>query len=147
MILISRHSVAAALLIVLFTGCSNAERDFGPRYETTSLSGVVHVDGEPASAVMVECHPEPGKSELKAPLSVMTNENGEFSFGLYEKGGGVPAGKYRLVFRWELFENAMKDKLNGAYAEPNDSKITVTVADGEPADLGVIELSTNPSAK
>ncbi|MBS0262925.1 MAG: hypothetical protein JSS02_13355 [Planctomycetes bacterium] len=139
--------VSAVLLAAGLSGCSGEERDFGPQYDTTSLTGIVQVDSKPALGVTVECYPEPGSSELKAPLTTMTNEAGEFSFGLYEKGGGVPAGKYRLVFRWELLENAMKDKLNGAYANPQESKFAVNVVDGEPVDLGVVELSTGQSSQ
>ena len=134
--------LAILLLSVLVAGCSQSQRDVGPRLDTTPLTGVVQVDGEPATGVMVECHPVPGKSEVKSPLVALTNEDGEFSFGLYEKGGGIPAGTYQLVFKWELFENGMKDKLNGAYADPKDSKFPVTVEDGVSTDLGIIELST-----
>jgi hypothetical protein len=143
---ISRRCSSLVLLMVVSVGCSQDERDFGPRYETTALSGFVHVDEEPATGVMVECHPEPGSSELKAPLIALTNEDGHFAFGLYEQGGGVPAGKYRLVFRWELLEHGMKDKLNGVYADPKDSKFPITIEFGEPVDLGIVELTTNQSA-
>ena len=135
-------SVAVILISIFVLGCSSKERDVGPRMQTTPLSGIVEVDGEPKAGVTVECHPESGSSEMKSALFATTEEDGSFSFGLYKTGGGVPAGKYKLVFKWEEFGNANKDKFKGAYADPKKSKFDVTVVEGEPQAIDLIELST-----
>ena len=142
---IRRTLVVFLLTTITIAGCSPKERDIGPRVGTTPLTGVVEVDGEPADGLTIECHPEPGSSEIKSPMYATTEPDGSFSFGLYKKGGGIPAGKYNLVFKWEDFGNSKKDKLKGAYADPRKSKFNVTIVEGEPNNLDTIELSTKPS--
>ena len=142
--MIRRMSATIMMISCLVIGCSPKERDIGPRVATTPLYGTVEVDGEPAEGLTVECHPEPGSSEIKSPLFAMTQPDGSFSFGLYKKGGGVPAGNYTLAFKWEVFGRPQNDKdaLKNAYADPKKSKFQVTVVEGEPKDLELIELST-----
>lgn len=99
---------------------------------------------------MVEIHPEPGTSELTHPIFAATDDNGEFSVATYEKDDGLPEGTYSLAFTWQTFslvKKDKKDKLNGAYSDPKKSNIKVTVVEGEPTDLGLIELSTKGPVK
>src|SRR5690349_3756662 len=96
-------------------GCSRSPRG-GPRLKTTPLKGVVHVDGEPAALVLIECHPDADTSELKSPLMTNTDDKGNFSFGMYESEGGLPAGTYKLTFTWMTMGLNRHDKLKGLYA-------------------------------
>lgn len=137
-----RNSVLAMLLIsVLCTGCSS-KRKGEPRLKTTPVKGIVHVDGEPAIALTVECHPSSSNSAIKYPVLAMTDADGKFALGMYEAGDGLPEGEYSLVFTWLEIGLAQKDRLKGYYSLPAKSKTKITIADGKAEDLGVINLST-----
>ena len=137
----NRNWVRWVVLAGLFCGCSSPRRD-GPRLDTTPVTGVVEVDGEPAESLLVECHPQPGADTIKHPLTGMTDAEGRFSMSMYQAGDGLPEGTYNLVFVWEEMGLPPKDKLKGAYADPKKSKHQITVVTGESNDMGLIELST-----
>lgn len=65
----------------------------------------------------------------------------------YEKGDGVPVGRYRLTFEWRQW-NAVSmsyggpDSLKGRYATPKASKIHFVVRESTPVDLGTVLLTT-----
>ncbi|MEI8016966.1 MAG: hypothetical protein WCH39_02145 [Schlesneria sp.] len=130
--------LAAALMI----GCSQPQRG-GPREKTFPVTGVVEVDGEATEGIEVSCHPEPGSSAIKYPVTTFTDANGAFSVGTYQSGDGLPEGKYTLAFKWEVpGPGTPINKLSRAYADPAKSTHKVTVEKGEKNDLGTIELST-----
>lgn len=140
---ISIHVVALMAMASLTIGCSQAK---GPaRIKTTPVSGVIHVDDQPAVSVMVECHPKSPDSPIKFPVMTMTDAEGKFTLGMYEAADGLPEGKYVLVFRWEEFGLPPKDRLKGAYANPAQSKHEITVGE-KPQDLGTIQLLTKKPA-
>ncbi len=130
---------------VLISGCSSPP-DGPPRLKTTPVTGVIHVDGTPAVALTVECHPQEGADTIKHPVSAMTDAEGKFSVGMYEAGDGLPQGTYKLTFMWTEMMTR-RDKLNGAYDSPKTSTIEANVVTGSPTDLGVIELSTKSPEK
>ncbi len=127
--------------VLVFSGCSSGVAG-GTRLKTSPVFGVVQVDGEPVAGVTVECYPEAGASEKKSPIITAADVHGKFSFTTYQFGDGLPEGAYRLAFKWKPITAGGQDKLNGAYAEPAESKYKVTVVAGQPNDLGTIELST-----
>jgi len=137
-----------AILIAsaIFTGCSEPPRG-GPRFTTFPVTGEVDVDGEPAELIEIECHPDGDSSEIKYPISTMTDKNGHFSISTYQSGDGLPAGDYVLSFKWIEPGLVPKDRFKGAYSDPKKSKIKVTVETGQKNDLGVIELSTKGPGK
>lgn len=141
--MLSRNSCWMVCLLLgnLVLGCSEAPRG-GPRLDTTPVTGVIEVDGEPAEGVLVECHPQPGADTIKYPLTAMTDAEGRFSMSMYQAGDGLPEGTYNLAFVWEEMGIPPKDKLKKAYADPRKSNHQLTVVKGESNDLGVIELST-----
>lgn len=137
------RAVAILTLALLPIGCSKAKGP--PRLKTTPVSGIIHVDDQPAVAVTIECHPQSPESPIKYPVMTMTDGTGKFALGMYQAGDGLPEGKYVLVFRWEEVGLAPKDRLKGAYSNPAKSKHEFTVGD-KPQDLGTIQLSTkNPA--
>lgn len=144
----SLRNVFALFMIVwlLPCGCA-AEKRGGPRFKTTPLTGIVQIDGEPTAFVTVECHPQEGTSELKVPFTAATDEDGKFEFAMYEKGDGIPPGTYALTFVLKTLQTSLKDKFSGAYADPLKSEFKVTVVEGEPNDMGVIELSSKGPEK
>ncbi|WP_373653146.1 MULTISPECIES: hypothetical protein [unclassified Schlesneria] len=125
----------------LISGCAPAQQG-GPRIETTPVTGIVEVDGEPAENLLVECHPLPGTETIKYPLTALTDAEGRFSMSMYQAGDGLPEGTYNLAFVWEEMGIPPKDRLKGAYADPKKSKHQLTVVSGESNDIGLIELST-----
>ena len=128
--------------VVLMIGCSKPQRG-GPREKTFPVTGVVEVDGEAAEGIEVACHPDPGSSAIKYPVTTFTDANGAFSVGTYQSGDGLPEGKYTLAFKWEVpGPGTPINKLSRVYADPAKSTHKVTVVKGEPNDLGTIELST-----
>lgn len=129
------------LIALACVGCAEPPRG-GPRLTTSPLTGVVNVDGEPTEGVEVTCTPEPGSSEIKYPLVATTDSNGQFKFGTYQSGDGLPEGNYILTFAWPELSMVPKDRLNKAYVDPSKSEHKVTVVTGEPSDLGEIELFT-----
>lgn len=143
----SRFTVVNCLLISLMAFGCGSKRQFGPRVKTTPLTGIVQVDGEPAEMVTVQCVPAAGSPDTNRALMTSTDADGQFTLSTYESGDGLPAGKYNLAFTWIPFGRQKKDKLNGYYADPLTSKISVEVVDGEANDMGVIELSTKGPPK
>ena len=137
-----RNCVPAILIVSIFSiGCSS-KLPGEPRLKTTPVSGIVYVDGEPAIALTVECHPDSKDCPIKHPVMASTDANGKFSLGMYQAGDGLPEGEYRLVFTWPEVGLSQKDRLKGYYSIPSKSKTKVIVGAGDSGDLGIIDLST-----
>jgi hypothetical protein len=137
---------ALASAAVLLCSCSE-ERD--PSWkETYPVTGEVYVDGQPVEGLYVQLHPVAGVDTTNPTFSgAMTDKDGKFAISTYEEGDGVPAGEYTLTFMWgqlNLFsmQYGGPDKLNNKYNDPKTSSFRVSVANGEPTDLGRIELTT-----
>lgn len=136
------HWERALLIVSLVSfGCSS-KLPGEPRLKTTPVRGIVHVDGEPAIALTVECHPESSDCPIKYPVMASTDANGKFDLGMYMAGDGLPEGTYSLVFIWQGVGLNQRDRLKGYYANPAKSKTKVTVIAGNHEDLGIINLST-----
>jgi hypothetical protein len=137
--------VALALSVLMAAGC---KEDNGSRKETFPVTGVVLVDGQPASQVQVTLHDVKGMDAAQPTLtSGFTNDDGTFSLTTYEFGDGVPAGEYKVTFLWgQLNMVSMQyggpDKLNDRYNNPDKTPFQVKVEKGKPADMGKIELTT-----
>ena len=140
-----KQVVLLVVLCLLLCSCSGGDAN---RKETFPVTGEVHVDGSPAAQLAVKCHSTTGLDAANPTVSAaFTDESGKFEISTYEKADGVPAGDYVLTFMWGQW-NAISmtyggpDKLNGRYEDPEASQFKVTVKDGEPTDLGKIELTT-----
>ncbi len=135
-------------------GCSGPEQPF--MKQTSALTGQVFVDGVPvpaASPLKVECHNLGGVDASHPTISTaLTGEDGKFEISTYKSGDGVPAGEYALTFVWGKMNLLAAsyggpDQLGGAYSDPKTSEFKITVVDGEPNDLGKIELVSKKSSK
>lgn len=137
--------VSLLVLLSLLTqgGCSKPQRG-GPRFKTSPVTGTVLVDGNPQEMVEVTCHPDPASTTIKYPVVAMVDKDGKFSLGTYEGNDGLPEGTYKLTFKWLEPGLVLKDKLKGAYDNPQKTEYSVTVkADkGEKIDAGLIDLKT-----
>lgn len=139
--------MVAVLVVFTLVSCSGEEEQF--RKETSPVVGQVKVDGQaPSSQISVKCHSVSGLDKEHPTLSsAFTTEEGKFEIATYESGDGVPAGDYVLTFYWgelNLISASYggKDKLKNKYRNPKKSTTKFTVVEGEPTDLGVIELTT-----
>ena len=142
---------AATLRLWLAAGCCLLLCSCGqkgpPRDATFPVAGEVHVNGSPADKLTVTCHRADAAGEAYPIVSsALTDAEGKFSLATYESGDGLREGEYVLTFAWRDF-NVMSnnytgpDKLNGRFANPEDSATRLTVATGQPVDLGRIELT------
>lgn len=139
-------------LLALNGGCSK-----GPpplvRDPVKKVTGTILIDGKPEMGVAIRLVPANGPNASLGTAkeltpSAMTDADGKFSIGTYDKGpgaDGAPQGSYVMTVQWGAF-NLMGgqysgDKFKGKYMDPAKSEIKVTVADA-PVDLGEIQLST-----
>ena len=134
-----------AMYCVLFCSCGKKDES---RKETYPVSGVVFVDGQAAANLAVRCTDVNGLDKENPTISsAFTDDQGKFEISTYESSDGVPAGEYVLTFvwgEWNLISGSYggPDKLKDRYTDPKTSEIKVTVKEGEPTDLGTIELTT-----
>jgi hypothetical protein len=131
-------------LTTLILACGNSGPKGGPRSKTVPLTGTVLVDGKPTEGVTVSCHPLNGEANNRV-LSGMTDASGNVAISTYVSGDGVPPGSYALTF--ELLKKGegmspAKDVFKGRYANPQKSEYKITAAEGEPAQLKAINLTT-----
>ena len=140
-----RQAALIAAWCLLLSSC-NKEEAF--RKETFPVTGEVYVDGQPAAQLAVECHDVAGIDKEHPTVSqAYTDESGKFQIATYEAADGVPAGEYVLTFMWGQY-NAISasyggpDKLNDRYTDAETSEERFKVVEGEPTDLGRIELTT-----
>ncbi len=137
-------SCVCIALTLIVAGCSKPTRG-GLREKTFPLTGLIEVDGTPAEGVEVQCNPDPGNKAVKYPVSATTDKDGRFTVATYQKGDGLPAGKYVMTFSWMEPGLSPKDRLKGAYTDPKKSKHSVTITEGEKTEVEDIALSTKPS--
>lgn len=143
-----RPSLRMALLCSsAIVGSACGEQTPGDWKETVPVEGQVFVDGKPAAMLTIECVSATGLDKEHPTLSTaLTDEDGNFSFGTYVSGDGVPVGTYALIFQWgtlNTFRHSYDgDKLNGRYRDAETSPVKFTAKIGEPLDLGTIELTS-----
>ncbi|MEX2286570.1 MAG: hypothetical protein WD648_05730 [Planctomycetaceae bacterium] len=119
--------------------------------KTIPVRGEVYIDGKPGYGVKVNFVP---KSPDAANPTVSVGESGEdgkFEIGTYGTNDGAPAGEYVLTFVWfdrtkiDVLnrEESAADQFSGKYADPKNSKHSVTVPeDATEVEIPRIELTT-----
>jgi hypothetical protein len=132
------------LVACLFCSCSS-KPDYGK--ETFPVTGTVFVDGEAAAELGVTLHNVKGMATDVPTFSATTTKaDGTFSVSTFEEGDGVPAGEYVVTFVWgKLSMISMSyegDRLKGKYNDPSKSEFKLTVIEGQPTDMGRIDLTT-----
>ncbi len=148
--LFARQSfVTLMVLACTLPGCSSEPEPF--RKQTSVVTGQVFVDGVPVpvkTPLKVECHNVAGMDQEHPTISsALTMEDGKFEISTYESGDGLPPGDYVLTFMWGKMNLIAgnyggPDLLKKKYLNPDKSEFKVTVKEGEPVDLGKIELTT-----
>ncbi|WP_339735017.1 hypothetical protein [uncultured Gimesia sp.] len=127
--------------------CSSPEQPFTKL--TYPVKGKITVDGkEPGSPIQIQCLStgEIDKEHPTASGSISKND-GSFELSTYTTGDGIPPGDYTLTFVWKKYDIMSRgysgpDKLKKRYDKPEKSKIKFSVVEGEPTDLGIVELTT-----
>lgn len=151
-----RRAALICLSLVMAMAAKGCKpKDTFVRDKTSKVTGVLTIDGRPEPMVSVRMIRvgEPDESATTSKLltaSGMTDEEGKFVIGTYDKGpegDGAANGNYVLTFQWgqiSLIGGRYEgDKFNGKYADPEKSEFKVEVA-GAPIDLGVIDLESVP---
>lgn len=155
--------VARVLMVVCvvqtlaIVGCSPKPREF-PKdtRKLTPVTGIVKIDGEPASGISVLLMPEESAQDTVFPrdLSVdsfaLTDKDGKFSISTIGRPEGAPAGKFVMLFRklqlGDLAPDPSTADADNAFLEKYSnaarSEHKVTVEEGKPLDLGTIELQS-----
>lgn len=142
-----RQIFSLTLTTFLLFSCSSPEEPFTKK--TYPVKGKIMVDGkEPGSPLQIACH-NTGEIDTEHPTAsgCISNTDGTFELSTYTTGDGIPPGDYTLTFIWKKFDLMSRsyggpDKLKKRYDKPEKSKIKFSVVEGEPTDLGVIELTT-----
>jgi len=137
---------------MLFAACSSGPKG-GPRVVVIPAQGKILVDGEPAADAIVVFHPSTPHTIPEGGTAVWSQANvdvdGNFSVSTYETGDGLPVGEYTISVTWhERSGMSMRnfggpDRLNGKYADPKTTGLTLTVAEGGevPIKIPTIELT------
>jgi hypothetical protein len=118
-------ALAAVVVLGTATGCSGQKAVY-------PVHGVV-LDGKnkPAKGAVVVFHPTAGDAQDCRPVGTV-DDNGEFVLTTYQSGDGAPAGDYVVTLvrpapRRTPLDREGGDLLQGRFADPAASKITVTV--------------------
>lgn len=120
-------------------GCSSAANN-GPKGPPPHpVTGKVFYKGKPADGFAVAFHPVTAWDGAQFAPSGMTDANGDFQLHSYGENDGAPAGEYKVTFTWpkEIAGpdpdegKQVVDQLRGAYSNPQRSKFTVKVVEGE----------------
>jgi hypothetical protein len=140
------YFVLTGLAALTLCSCSK-KQDFGK--ETFPVKGQVYVDGQPAARLSVSLNNVNGvdlSAAYPALPTAITKEDGTFEISTFVGGDGAPAGEYTATFLWGKPEGLSIDtdidKLKGRYADPKRSQIKLTVTEGQPTDMGRIDLKT-----
>ena len=135
------------LSLLLVPGCGKPPADL-PQAELYPFSGIVNVNGKPATGAMLTLHPS-GDSKLGivTPHGI-ADENGLFMLTTYSTADGAPAGKYKVTVSWSDITNPGgsdpehgPEKLPRRYQDKDTSGLEVNI---EPnmSDVTVLELKS-----
>ena len=139
-----RLAVMTLVVCVVCTSCDKGP----PRKATFPVTGTVLVDGKPVDQLAIRCISVAG-IDTKDPTesATFTDKDGKFAIATYQAADGVPIGSYVLTFEWGQWnyismQYGGPDKLKGKYADAKASTTKFEVQEGQPTDLGTIQLTT-----
>lgn len=139
--------MAVACLAVVAGGCGDG-RWQAPTYPAT---GRLVVNGKPAAGALVHLHPEgaPVDARSSRPWAKVQSD-GTFTLTTYELDDGAPAGSYQVTLVWpeDTSRPSLFDRLDRKFDEPEESKWTVTVTEGDntlpPIEIDGVRLIDPP---
>ena len=109
------------------------------------VRGQVLVQGQSAENAYIVCYPQGASVEVQqlTPRG-KTTADGRFSLKTYRQGDGAPPGDYKISIVWHPPPEGMRtdqlhpseltalpDRLEGRFADPATSGLTVTVTSGQ----------------
>lgn len=133
--------IVTALGFVVILGCGG--KSFP---KTAPVHGQILLNGRPLDKAEVMFHPLATASKDAVPSTAITGADGSFQLATFIAGDGAPPGEYAVTIVWpqidirEGEEWRGADRLRNRYQNPQQSKIKVTVVEGDNA-LAPIELS------
>lgn len=149
---ITRALILSLLSIVSLTGCTGS----GDGLTKYSVKGAVKVNGEPAAGIVVRFRSKDASSpgaNARFPVGV-TDDDGVFRVSTNGEADGAVAGEYEVTIVWpESDEPPLRDRLGGAYATAEKSKLQVTIEPGDNElqpfvlERGKGPLVTSPASK
>lgn len=117
--------------VALLFGCRGGEQ----RPEVYPVEGRLTVSGQPAEGALLSLHPVGGENfDQRGSRPWATVEaDGSFAVSTYGEGDGAPAGEYAVSVVWLENPNSASpaDKLDGRFANPQQSQWRVHVQEGE----------------
>lgn len=130
-----KFRITAVLAAIIFAGCGEPPIDV-PQVALHPLSGIINVNGKPASGAIVSLH-----ASEKPELGVITphgitDENGRFSLTTYQPEDGAPEGRYQVTVSWA-------DKLTKSSSDPEYGPEKLPRRYQNPAMSG-LELEVKP---
>lgn len=134
------YPLLAAFLTLWLPACGG-----DGRLKVSPVKGQLFVDGQPAEDAMVYFHPQDGLQIAGMRPYAQVEKDGSFAAATYEKGDGLPPGKYALTFTWKQRSGITKtdfegpDRLKGKHEKLTDQSPRVTV-NATATDLGRIDL-------
>ncbi|MBS0262544.1 MAG: hypothetical protein JSS02_11385 [Planctomycetes bacterium] len=122
-------------MVGLCPGCS--QRVSPPT--TVPVSGKVLLKGEPAAGIRVRMYPLFDMGKIEWGVVGETGPSGEFTLGTGAPGNGAPPGEYIVTFTKPRIDsdpehNGLEievDDFQGKYSDPENSRWTVTIEDGD----------------
>ena len=134
--------VAMALLL---SSCSEPIKG-GPRMKIVPVHGELFINGQPAKDAFVWLHPvkphDNPDSTRGISSSGQVDAEGKFKISTYEAGDGAPVADYKIVITWNyplgLSSWDGPDRLNGAFADPEKTGLTISVTEGDESGQAVI---------
>jgi hypothetical protein len=132
-----RPIAALPFLVLLIVGCGQADDG---KVQRVPVNGTLLVKSVPAVGARIVFYPKDEAlrgTGMPTPGGT-TEEDGSFSLTSYEPGDGAPVGDYvvTVVWREEIPEGKSldtfqpKDRLNGRYASPDKSALSVSIPEG-----------------
>lgn len=104
-------------LLILASGCGGSGRP-----NLVEATGTVKLDGKPIEQAMVSFMPDPETAtDYKRPSIAVTDANGKFTLGTYDKTDGAPKGKFIVVIQ----KREPVGKLPDNYDEEQPEKFNV----------------------
>ena len=137
---------ALGMSVQAFVGCG--KKTYPNEKPVFKIKGFVTVDGKPVSDIQVELHDKAGPDDKRPTYPQgFTDETGNIRISTYEEGDGAPAGDYNVTFAWQEFNLMSRafggpDKLQNKYSDPKKTPFSITLGEGQPNDLGNVELTT-----
>ena len=129
--------VLGVFITFAFSGCSSGEREY-MTVPLAKVTGKVLDNGEPVVRAKVAFHPVLPSTDPPLVPSAMTDEHGQFQLTTYLQADGAPPGEYRVTVACPVLPNPKAagiqmpvDKYKGRFSNPEKSKWTVTVNEGE----------------